>query len=74
MLLAIHALGLGATWTAAVTGDWRDEARTKKLLSIPDEWKVISGISVGYPAESPGPRPRKPIEEIVFYENWGQRS
>lgn len=73
MLLAIQALGLGATWTAAVTGDPRDEARTKKLLGIPEEWKVITAISVGYPAESPGPRPRKPMEEIVFYEKWGQR-
>lgn len=72
MLLAIHAMGLGATWTAAVTGDPRDEARTKKLLDIPEEWKVITAISIGFPAESPGPRPRKPVEDIVFYEKWGQ--
>jgi len=71
MLVAVHALGLGATWTAAVTGDPRDEARTKKLFDIPVEWKVVTAISIGYPAESPGQRPRKPIEEIVFYEKWG---
>lgn len=72
ILIAAQALGLGATWTQALTTDPRDEARTKQVLGIPEEWKVISAVSIGYPAESPGPRPRKNLEEIVFYDHWGR--
>lgn len=70
--LAAHALGLGATWTQALTTDIRDERRTKAILGIPEEWKVLSAVSIGYPAENPGPRPRKPLEDVTYYERWGQ--
>ncbi|TDA68294.1 MAG: nitroreductase family protein [Clostridia bacterium] len=72
ILIAAHGLGLGATWTQAVTSDPRDEARTKAVLNIPEDWKVISAVSIGYPGEAPGPRPRKPLEDIVYYDRWGQ--
>lgn len=71
MLLMVTALGLGACWVIAPCIDIRDEERIKELLSVPPDFKAVSIISVGHPARSPRPRPRLPIEDLVFAENWG---
>jgi len=34
---------------------------------------VIGLLTVGFPAESPAPRPRKPLCEIVHYDVFGKR-
>jgi len=73
MLLAAHALGLGACWLVAPTIDIRDETKVKELLKIPDEYTLYAIVSIGYPAESPRPRPRLPLEELVFVEEWGKK-
>lgn len=73
MLLAAHALGLGACWVVAANTDIRDEVKVKELLKIPEEYTLYAIISIGYPAESPKPRPRIPLEELVFYEEWGKK-
>jgi len=72
ILLAAHALGLGGCWVVAPTADIRDEIKVKELLNIPDEYTVYCVIALGYPAEQPKPRPRLPLEEIVFEEEFGR--
>ena len=61
--LAATALGLGTCWIGA----FREEP-VKKLLKIPDGVRPVAIIPVGYPAEQPSPRPRRPLNEIVHYE------
>ena len=39
-----------------------------ELLELPDGIFVTSLITVGYPAQSPGPRPRRPLEELLLKE------
>lgn len=73
MMLMAKALGLGTCWVIAPVFDVRDELKVKRLLNIPEEYKVISIIALGYPDEEPKPRPRKSLEEIVFYERFGQK-
>ena len=57
------------------------EKRVKEVLGIPDEYRVHALVIVGYPGSTDGldetilekektPRVRKPIEEIVFWEEW----
>jgi len=66
-MLAAHALGLGTVWIQAV----RDNERIKEILGLPENFFVVSLVAVGYPDETPQPKPRKPLEEIVFHNKYG---
>lgn len=61
--LAATDMGLGTCWIGA----FREEP-VKKLLKIPDGVKPVAIIPVGYPAEQPNPRPRRPLNEIIHHE------
>jgi nitroreductase len=71
MLLMITALGLGACWVIAPCIDIRDEERIKAILHIPPGFKAISIISVGRPTRPHRPRPRIPLNQLVYSEKWG---
>mgnify|MGYP001470582133 FL=1 len=66
MVLAAAAEGLGTCWIGAFY-----EEEVKKVLSIPPEIRVVALLPMGYPDESPAPRPRKEMDEIVAFETWG---
>jgi len=72
MLLMVTALGLGACWVIAPCIDIRDEERVKALLHIPEGFKAVSIISIGHPTRPHRPRPRLPINQLVFAEKWGE--
>lgn len=55
ILLAAHALGLGAVWTSVYPRQERVEG-LKQLVGLPDNVVAHSLIVVGYPAEQPAPR------------------
>ncbi|WP_238886879.1 nitroreductase family protein [Clostridium sp. YIM B02551] len=65
MLLQANNLGLGVCWVAEFT-----QEEIRPVLNIPSDKYVIGVITVGYPDETPKPRPRKNIEDIVHYESW----
>lgn len=65
MVIAAWALGVGSCWV----GDF-DEGEVKELLGIPEDVRVIALLSLGYPAEHPAPRRKKPLEEIVHYNKF----
>lgn len=67
VVLAAAALGLGTCWVG-----WFDEQPVKDLLNIPENLRVVALTPLGYPAQSPGPRPRKALEKIAFENAWGQ--
>jgi nitroreductase len=73
MQLMAHALGLGTCVVVAPVADMRDDIKTMNLLKIPRGYKIIAPLAIGYPDESPNPRPRLPLEEIIFYEEFGKR-
>ena len=73
MQLMAHALGLGTCVVVAPVCDIIDEVETAKLLRIPHGYKVALPLAVGYPDESPGPRPRRALEDIWYYEEFGKR-
>ena len=70
MLLAAHALGLGACWIGSYGS--AHEERAKEILSIPREKRLLSIISIGFPAESPK-KTRKGLEEITFTDRYGKK-
>jgi nitroreductase len=50
ILLAAHAVGLGAVWTAIYPYEDR-MAAVKKLMQLPEEVQPLCIIPIGYPAE-----------------------
>ena len=66
-LLAIHALGLGGVWIQTL----RNIDEIRDVLGLPSSVVPIAIIPVGYPDETPSPRPRKPISEIIYVNKYG---
>lgn len=66
LMLAAHAIGLGSVFVGVF-----DEEQLGDLLDIPKEFRIVGLFPLGYPLETGkvGP-PRKPLEEIVYYEKW----
>jgi nitroreductase len=70
ILLAAHALGLGAVWTGVYPIDGRVSAVTS-LLQLPSAIVPLCVIAVGYPAEQPTPKDKWKTEN-VSYEEYGK--
>jgi nitroreductase len=70
MLLAAHALGLGACWIGPYNSVYEEKVKT--ILSIPKNKRVLSIISLGFPAESPT-KTRKELKQIVFTDQYSRK-
>lgn len=70
MLLAAHALGLGACWIGSYNSVY--EEKVKEILGIPKDKRLLSIISIGFPAESPV-KTRKELSEIMFTDRYGRK-
>lgn len=70
LMLAARAFGVGSTLTTIHRG--RD-AEVKKLLNIPDDVHTAALIPLGYPRGRWAEATRKPLEEVVFAERFGER-
>lgn len=62
LLLAAHALGLGACW---MTGPLVALEALNRILDVPKGWTVSALIPVGYPGETPPPPPRRALEHLI---------
>lgn len=65
MVIAAWAMGVGSCWI----GDFKEE-KVKRILQIPDKWKVVALVSFGYPSEQPKPRKKKPIKKLVSFNKF----
>ena len=68
MLLAIEALGLGGCWVAGDKKDYIEEIR--KIFNIPEGYKLVSMISLGYPKTPKGPKAKRSTKEVLHWEKW----
>jgi nitroreductase len=59
LLLAAHALGLGACWVGAFRE--RDVAR---VLELPEHLRPVAIVPIGVPAEQPSSPGRRPLDEV----------
>jgi len=67
ILLCAYSLGLGSCWVGA----FREE-KVSEILGIPNGIRPVAIIPIGYPAEAPSPRSRRPMHLIVHYEAFRQ--
>jgi nitroreductase len=65
ILLTAYSLGLGTCWVGA----FREE-EAREILKIPQGIRPVAIIPVGYPAETPPPRNKRPISQTVHYETF----
>lgn len=65
LILAATDLGLGTCWVAAFNAQ-----AARESLELPDEVEPLIFTPLGYPADEPGPKERKPVNELVRYEKW----
>ena len=47
------------------------DAELRSLLSIPDEVFVAAAITLGRPQGHQGPVRRRPLAELVYFDQWG---
>ena len=70
MILAAHALGLGTCWIGSYGS--AHEERVKEILGIPKGKRLLSIISVGFPAESQKSA-RRELGELAFSDRYGKK-
>lgn len=70
LLLAAHAVGLGAVWTGVYSYEDRVRA-VRNVLGLPRHILPLNVISVGYPAENPVPK-QKWDPSKVRWNGWAE--
>ncbi|MBE0479022.1 nitroreductase family protein [Candidatus Aerophobetes bacterium] len=57
--------GLGTCWIGAFY-----QKPAKQILNIPEKYKVVAILPVGYPADGAGKKSRKSLNELVCYDTF----
>jgi nitroreductase len=71
-MLALRARGLGSVW---VTLQLEREREMAELLGIPDDVSQVAMVPVAYTVGTDfKPAKRKPVEEVTYWERWGQEA
>jgi nitroreductase len=68
LLLAAHALGLGACWVGVHPAE-QSIRQLKQLLALPTQIVPVAVVALGYPGEQPAPRTRFNPDHVRF-ERW----
>jgi nitroreductase len=64
MVLRALDFGMGTCWVRLI-----DEQKVRELFGWDDNLYVVALLPVGYPDESPLPRKRLPVEELIINEH-----
>ncbi len=65
MLLAAHALGLGAVWLGEIL---KNAEAVRKLLDVPETMELMAVVALGHPAPGKHSSKRKDLSEVVLKE------
>lgn len=65
MTLQAHEEGLGTCWIGSFS-----QSEVKRILNIPEKYKVVTLFPLGFPADSPKTKTRKDLKEIICYESF----
>jgi nitroreductase len=63
--LTAYSLGLGTCWIGAFS-----EEEAREILNVPQGIRPVAIIPVGHPAESPSPRSKRSMSQIVHQETF----
>jgi nitroreductase len=65
IILQAADLGLGTCWIGAFDPDI-----ARELLRLPEGVEPIAFTPLGHPADTPRPKRRKSLEDLISYERW----
>ena len=65
LILEATNQGLGTCWIAAFNVE-----AARSVLQLPEQVEPVIFTPLGYPANEPGQKIRKPLNELVRYEHW----
>ncbi|NDY41373.1 nitroreductase family protein [Dissulfurirhabdus thermomarina] len=65
MLLAAHALGLGAVWLGEIL---KNADRVREILGLEPNLELMAVVAVGHPARRDQASTRRPLSELVVKE------
>jgi nitroreductase len=68
MLLAAHALGLGACWVGAF-----DEEKIGEICKIPSQARPQAILTLGYPQEDPPTKILRKLDDVVRFNTFDSR-
>ncbi len=68
MLLTAESLGLASCWTSGF-----DENFVKRVLKVPEDYRVEAIIALGYEMKKPEKKKRPGFKEAVFYNKFGKK-
>ena len=71
ILLAATGMGLGSCWIAGDKKRYVDHI--SELLRVPPEYRLVALVSIGYPAEPVVPKPKRPLQEVMHWEYFGNK-
>jgi nitroreductase len=70
ILLACRALGVGATLT---TTHCFFEEELKQKLGVPETMEIAALLPLGFPQGKFGRTTRKPVDEVLYWDRWGNK-
>ena len=65
LILEATNQGLGTCWIAAFNVE-----AARSVMGLPDKAEPVIFTPLGYPADQPGPKIRKPLRDLVRYDRW----
>lgn len=68
LLLAAHALGLGACWVAGDKKPYADDIR--RLVGAPEGYRLVASVALGKPAEEAANPPKRGLDEVMHMEKF----
>lgn len=69
ILNAARAYELGSCWVAGDKKAYTEEIR--RLLGLPENYRLVSLIAIGYPAEERNPE-KKPISQVLHWDRYSR--
>lgn len=71
MLLAACGLGIDSCWVAGDKKPYAEEVRIS--LSVPEGFKLVSLIALGYGSQQVYQPPKRPLDEVLHWGTYGSR-
>lgn len=62
-------MGLGTVWINSL----RNIEEVRKIIKAPSSKVPVAIIAIGYPAEKPKIKPRKPLNQLVHIGTYGNK-
>lgn len=70
LALAARGFGLGTVITTLLRSRQNE---VKELLGIPAEMDLVAVLPFGYPRGKYGRPPRQPVQEVTYWDRWGEQ-